>query len=226
MLVEGPILGEERWVKSDDQRKARRLLGGCIRLSSIAGGAHFSRSAGAETGLLRAGWAGAQRSATRRIGIRRARRSIGISQSIRVVCWPGRGRPIAIANGGSDEPDFTDGGDARGSLFSAAAPGAAQTAKNIVGTYSFVHEVRTTNGKEATVEAKGMLVLDADGNYTLTISLLEHDGRFLVATRGSHRQYKHRTKPGRVIVAGKASDDMAPGTLNDVLTQAGLREAR
>ena len=58
------------------------------------------------------------------------------------------------------------------------------------------------------------------------ISLLERDGWFLVATRGSHRQYKHRTKPGRVTVAGKASDDMTPGTLNSVLKQAGLRETR
>ena len=37
------------------------------------------------------------------------------------------------------------------------------------------------------------------------IRLIEDDGWFLVATRGSHRQYKHQTKPGRVTVAGKAS---------------------
>jgi predicted RNA binding protein YcfA (HicA-like mRNA interferase family) len=58
------------------------------------------------------------------------------------------------------------------------------------------------------------------------IGLLERDGWFLVATRGSHRQYKHRIKPGRVTVAGKASDDMAPGTLNSILKQAGLKETR
>ena len=47
---------------------------------------------------------------------------------------------------------------------------------------------------------------------------------FLVATRGSHRQDKHPTKPGRVTLAGKPSDDLAPGTLNSVLKQAGLEE--
>jgi len=56
------------------------------------------------------------------------------------------------------------------------------------------------------------------------IRLIEADGWFLVATRGSHRQYKHATKPGRVTIAGKPSDEMAPGTLNSVLKQASLKE--
>ena len=55
------------------------------------------------------------------------------------------------------------------------------------------------------------------------VRLIEQDGWFVVATRGSHRQYKHRIKPGRVTVAGKPSDDMAPGTLNSVLKQAQLK---
>ncbi|HEY8125370.1 MAG TPA: type II toxin-antitoxin system HicA family toxin [Methylocystis sp.] len=55
--------------------------------------------------------------------------------------------------------------------------------------------------------------------------LLEKDGWFLVATRGSHRQFKHPTKPGRATVAGKLSDDVSPGTLNSILKQAGLKEA-
>jgi len=58
------------------------------------------------------------------------------------------------------------------------------------------------------------------------IRLIEDDGWYLVATRGSHRQYKHPGKPGRVTIAGKPSDDMAPGTLNSVLKQAGLKERR
>lgn len=58
------------------------------------------------------------------------------------------------------------------------------------------------------------------------IHLLEQDGWTLVATRGSHRQYKHPLKPGRVTVAGKPSDDLAPGTLNSILKQAGLKEAK
>jgi predicted RNA binding protein YcfA (HicA-like mRNA interferase family) len=54
--------------------------------------------------------------------------------------------------------------------------------------------------------------------------LLIDDGWRLVATRGSHRQYKHPEKPGRVTVHGKPSDDLAPGTLNSILKQAGLKE--
>jgi predicted RNA binding protein YcfA (HicA-like mRNA interferase family) len=56
------------------------------------------------------------------------------------------------------------------------------------------------------------------------VRLIEQGGWFLVATRGSHRQYKHPIKPGRVTIAGKPSDDMAPGTFNSVLKQAGLKE--
>lgn len=54
--------------------------------------------------------------------------------------------------------------------------------------------------------------------------MLEKDGWFLVETRGSHRQYKHATKPGRVTVAGHPSDDVAPGTLNSIRKQARLKE--
>jgi predicted RNA binding protein YcfA (HicA-like mRNA interferase family) len=54
--------------------------------------------------------------------------------------------------------------------------------------------------------------------------MLQDDGWFLAATRGSHRQLKHLLKPGRVTVAGKPSDDLAPGTLNSILKQAGLKK--
>jgi hypothetical protein len=39
---------------------------------------------------------------------------------------------------------------------------------------------------------------------------------------GSHRQYKHRTKPGKVTVAGHPSSDLPPKTLKSILRQAGL----
>jgi len=54
--------------------------------------------------------------------------------------------------------------------------------------------------------------------------MLDDDGWFIIATKGSHRQLKHATKPGRVTVAGKPSHDLAPGTLNSVLKQAGLKK--
>jgi predicted RNA binding protein YcfA (HicA-like mRNA interferase family) len=58
------------------------------------------------------------------------------------------------------------------------------------------------------------------------IKLIEAEGWYLVATKGSHRQYKHRTKPGRVTIAGHPSDELAPGTLNSVLKQAQLARGR
>ncbi len=54
--------------------------------------------------------------------------------------------------------------------------------------------------------------------------LIEDDGWYLVVTKGSHRQYKHPTKPGRVTIAGHPSDDLAPGTLNSVFKQAQLQK--
>lgn len=56
------------------------------------------------------------------------------------------------------------------------------------------------------------------------IRMIEADGWYLVKTRGSHRQYKHPIKPGRVTIAGHPKDDLAPGTLNSILKQAGLKE--
>jgi len=56
------------------------------------------------------------------------------------------------------------------------------------------------------------------------IRLLEEEGWRLVRTRGSHRQFKHRSKPAIVTVAGKASVDVPPGPLNAILKQAGLKK--
>ena len=56
------------------------------------------------------------------------------------------------------------------------------------------------------------------------IRLIEADGWYLAATKGSHRQFKHPSKSGRVTIAGKPSDDLALRTLNSVLKQAGLKE--
>jgi predicted RNA binding protein YcfA (HicA-like mRNA interferase family) len=56
------------------------------------------------------------------------------------------------------------------------------------------------------------------------IKMIEDDGWYLARTRGSHRQYKHAFKVGLVTVPGKLSDDLAPGTLNSVLKQAGLKK--
>jgi predicted RNA binding protein YcfA (HicA-like mRNA interferase family) len=55
------------------------------------------------------------------------------------------------------------------------------------------------------------------------IKMIEKDGWFIVRTKGSHRQFKHKTKKGLVTIAGKPSHELAHGTLNSVLKQAGLK---
>jgi len=56
--------------------------------------------------------------------------------------------------------------------------------------------------------------------------MIEEDGWRLIATRGSHRQFKHSSKLGRVTIAGHPSHDLAPGTLNSILKQAGLKKKK
>jgi predicted RNA binding protein YcfA (HicA-like mRNA interferase family) len=58
------------------------------------------------------------------------------------------------------------------------------------------------------------------------IKRIEEDSWYLARTRGSHRQFKHPTKSGLVTIAGKPSDDLAPGTLNSIFKQAQLKEQR
>lgn len=58
--------------------------------------------------------------------------------------------------------------------------------------------------------------------FRALVQILERDGWRLVTQRGSHRQYRHPTKPGRVTVAGRPNQDVAPGTLGSVFRQAGL----
>jgi len=58
------------------------------------------------------------------------------------------------------------------------------------------------------------------------IKLIENDEWYLVTTRGSHRQYKHPIKLGRVTIAGHPGNDLAQGTLNSVLKQAKLKEVK
>jgi predicted RNA binding protein YcfA (HicA-like mRNA interferase family) len=58
------------------------------------------------------------------------------------------------------------------------------------------------------------------------IRLLEADGWYLVVTKGSHRQYKHPAKSGRVTIAGHPNHDLAPGTMNSIFKQAKLKEEK
>ncbi len=58
------------------------------------------------------------------------------------------------------------------------------------------------------------------------INMIEEDGWRLVVIRGSHRQYKHPTKTGRVTIAGHLNHELAPGTLNSIFKQAQLKRRK
>lgn len=53
------------------------------------------------------------------------------------------------------------------------------------------------------------------------LSRLAKDGWYQVNQVGSHRQFKHPTKPGRVTVAGHPNQTIPPGTLSSIKKQAG-----
>ena len=53
--------------------------------------------------------------------------------------------------------------------------------------------------------------------------MLEKDGWYLSYTKGDHRQFKHRTKKGKVTVNKKPSDDLDSFYLNSIFKQAGWK---
>jgi predicted RNA binding protein YcfA (HicA-like mRNA interferase family) len=56
------------------------------------------------------------------------------------------------------------------------------------------------------------------------IRLLLDDGWYLAAQKGSHKQYKHLTKKGRVTIPDHGKNkEVAKGTENSILKQAGLK---
>lgn len=56
------------------------------------------------------------------------------------------------------------------------------------------------------------------------IRMIVADGWQMVAQKGSHRQFKHPSRKGRVTVPGKEGDTLHPKTLKSILRQAGLSE--
>ena len=56
------------------------------------------------------------------------------------------------------------------------------------------------------------------------IRVVERDGWYLVRTRGSHRHFKHSTKPGTVTIAGRMSKDLSPAMQDSILKQAALEK--
>lgn len=58
------------------------------------------------------------------------------------------------------------------------------------------------------------------------IRMIEEDGWRFHSQKGSHPQYVHPTKTGRVTVAGKPNEEMHPKTLASVIRQAQIDKER
>ncbi len=52
--------------------------------------------------------------------------------------------------------------------------------------------------------------------------MVERDGWYHVRTKGGHRQFRHRVKPGKVTIPGPLGKELPRGTLAGILKQAGL----
>lgn len=55
------------------------------------------------------------------------------------------------------------------------------------------------------------------------LDALSRDGWVLTAQRGSHRQFKHPTKTGKVTVNGQPSDVLCGFLLKSIESQSGLK---
>jgi predicted RNA binding protein YcfA (HicA-like mRNA interferase family) len=54
------------------------------------------------------------------------------------------------------------------------------------------------------------------------VKRIQADGWYLDRVKGSHRQFKHLEKPGKVTIAGHPNDDLHPKTLKSIMRQARL----
>lgn len=54
------------------------------------------------------------------------------------------------------------------------------------------------------------------------IKIIKKDGWYLVRARGSHHQFKHDTKPGKVTVPHPRKD-LPKGTIKSIMKQAKLK---
>ena len=56
------------------------------------------------------------------------------------------------------------------------------------------------------------------------IRIVERDGWRFERMKGSHRQFKHPIKPGKVTIPGHLSEDLKTKTWRSILRQADLQE--
>ncbi len=55
------------------------------------------------------------------------------------------------------------------------------------------------------------------------VRMLKKDGWYLYRNGAAHDIYRHPTKPGQIAVPRHGSQEMATGTVNKILKQAGLK---
>lgn len=55
------------------------------------------------------------------------------------------------------------------------------------------------------------------------IRILKQDGWYLAHQKGSHRQFRHPVKKGKVTINGKLSDDRSGDLLKSIEEQSGLK---
>lgn len=60
-------------------------------------------------------------------------------------------------------------------------------------------------------------------NAKQVIKILEADGWALKKQSGSHKQYEHATRKGKVTVPAHAKKDIAPKTLSSIWKQADIK---
>jgi len=53
--------------------------------------------------------------------------------------------------------------------------------------------------------------------------LVEKNGWYLYTQKGSHRQFVHDFRPGRVTIPGHPSDELKLKTRDSILKQAGIQ---
>ena len=68
----------------------------------------------------------------------------------------------------------------------------------------------------------GLVCINTHMNSRDVISALKADGWFEVNHAGSHKQFRHPTKPGRVTVV-HPSRDIPAGTLRSIEKQSGIK---
>ena len=59
-------------------------------------------------------------------------------------------------------------------------------------------------------------------NFKQMEKIIKADG-WILSIQGSHNQYVHPSKPGKVTIPNHGKKDLTPGVVKSILKQAGLK---